>query len=72
MVFLYEKAGGAMPFVANGIAPPLPLSKTSALPDLPKTFFSLRRQARCHTEGVSLAAGEYHGLSPRAAAVFAF
>ena len=27
MIFFYEKAGGAMPFVANGIAPPLPSSK---------------------------------------------
>ena len=46
-------------------APPLPLSKTSALPNLPKTFFSLRRQAKLHAEGASLSAcGKHH--SPQA------
>ena len=52
--------------VANArAAPPLPLSKTSALPNLPKTFFSLRRQAKHHAEGASLSAcGKHH--SPQA------
>ena len=46
-------------------APPLPLSKISALPNLPKTFFSLRRQAKLHAEGASLSAcGKHH--SPQA------
>ena len=46
-------------------APPLPLSKISALPNLPKTFFSLRRQAKHHAEGASLSAcGKHH--SPKA------
>ena len=46
-------------------APPLPLSKTSALPNLPKTFFSLRRQAKLHAESASLSAcGKHH--SPKA------
>ena len=54
-----------MPFAANGIAPPLPLSKASALPNLPKTFFSLCRQAKLHAEGASLSAcGKHH--SPKA------
>ena len=49
----------------SSFAPPLPLSKTSALPNLPKTFFSLRRQAKLHAEGASLSAcGKHH--SPKA------
>ena len=49
----------------SSFAPPLPLSKTSALPNLPKTFFSLRRQAKLHAEGASLSAcGKHH--SPQA------
>ena len=60
-----KRRGGAMPFAANGIAPPLPLSKASALPNLPKTFFSLCRQAKLHAEGASLSAcGKHH--SPKA------
>ena len=49
----------------SSFAPPLPLSKTSALPNLPNTFFSLRRQAKHHAEGASLSAcGKHH--SPKA------
>ena len=47
-----------------GGAPPLPLSEHIVLPQ-PKTIFSLRRQAKFHTAGISFAdSGKFH--SPQA------
>ena len=47
-----------------GGAPPLPLSEHIVLPQ-PKTIFSLRRQAKFHTAGISFAdSGKFH--SPKA------
>ena len=69
MIFLYEKAEGASPRLAikettkGGRSKPLPYHhlKISAYPTPTQYIFSLLRQAKFYTEGISLAAcGKFH------------